>query len=269
MGQVKIRYYTVKRGRGFWQPTADLMREAGFQAGCMWPGRPGRVADGRGLQRALAGSPRSPRKEQSPYSRLCPWARSPRRSSAIGGPTEWAGEGTTDPRRMEPGLGSYRACLWRRAPAHRHAGTYQQISRTKLSATFRAGKRTASSRFGARFGGLRRQWATARVMLILRLACVTKSLSGDKRSGPIGKPSCWPRVLGGPDIMALPPLIAVAWETQAYHRLTCAADARTRRKDGQGEVFTVARAKDRPGRRGEYVAPDGPHPGRLSSAARG
>jgi hypothetical protein len=39
MGQVKIRYYTVKRGRGFWQPTAD-MRAAGFKPVACGPDGP-------------------------------------------------------------------------------------------------------------------------------------------------------------------------------------------------------------------------------------
>ena len=125
MGQVKIRYYTVKRGRGFWQPTVD-MRAAGFKPVACGPDGldAWRMAEEcNALWRAHLTTAKA-----KPIFPALPVGSLSRGIPALSRNFGMGKQGATDPRRVGTVMGSYWARLWRRAPAHRHAGTYQQVS---------------------------------------------------------------------------------------------------------------------------------------------
>ena len=94
MGRVKIPYYAVKSGRGFWEPR-PFMREAGFEAVACGPDGPDawRIA----TECNARWREYKPRREAHRLSRLCRSAHLRKRSSAIAGPQNG------QRRRHEPG----------------------------------------------------------------------------------------------------------------------------------------------------------------------
>ena len=125
MGRVKIPYYAVKGGRGFWEPR-PFMREAGFEAVACGPDGPDawRIAtECNARWREYKATARS-----APIIPLMPIGSLAEAFQRYRGTDEWAAKAPRTREEWLTSLGSYRTCFQRRAPAHRHAGTYQRLS---------------------------------------------------------------------------------------------------------------------------------------------
>ena len=134
-------------------------------------------------------------------------------------------KGVRNPRGMGAGLriiSGVSSATYARAPSHWNISA---CSARWSSRKFRAERHTASSRFGAHYGGSAPPWDIAGRMKIHRRVCGIYSLSRAKCSGPTRRLFCSSRPHGEPGIADLPPPLPLRGILR-YRRLTCASSPR-------------------------------------------